>query len=78
MFSPDLDALETDIVIGSHTYPNGHVIDSRVYGAVKGYKCSKHSGANELGDISPVQAADSGAANMQHMAVIRDIELTVP
>ncbi len=78
LFSPDLDALETDIVIGSHTYPNGHVIDSRVYGAVKGYKCSKHSGANELGDISPVQAADSGAANMQHMAVIRDIELTVP
>ena len=78
LFSPDLDKLETDIVIGKHTYPDGHVFDSRVYGGVKGYKCSEHGGANELEDVTPVLGADSGSTNMQHMAVIRDVQIVVP
>ena len=47
--------------IGQHKYYNGHVFDSRVY--------SKNG---ELADVKPVQANDSSATNMQHMAVIRD------
>lgn len=77
IFSPDLEAFENEIVIGKHTYPHGHVFDSRVYGAVKGYKCSEHGGANELGDVPPVLSGDSGASQMQHMAVIRDVALVV-
>ena len=59
--SDDLHVREAPIVIGEHTYPHGHVFDSRVY-----------SKLGELDDVSPVQADDSGATNMQHMAVIRD------
>ena len=59
--SDDLHVREVPIVIGEHTYPHGHVFDSRVY-----------SKLGELDDVSPVQANDSGATNMQHMAVIRD------
>lgn len=54
---------ETPVVIGEHSYPKGHVIDSRVYNK-KG----------ELKTFEPVQAKDSGATNMQHMAVIRDFK----
>jgi endonuclease/exonuclease/phosphatase family metal-dependent hydrolase len=55
---PDFDALETSVVIGSNSFPNGLVFDSRVY--------------SPLSDVAPVQSGDSGASNMQHMAVIRD------
>ena len=51
---------EVPVVIGEHSYANGHVFDSRVY-----------SEKGELNDVVPVQAKDSNAANMQHMAVIR-------
>jgi len=50
----------TPVVVGSLTYPNGLVFDSRVYSA------------NELTNFSPVVTADSGASGMQHMAVIKD------
>ena len=56
---------EVPVKIGSHTYNGGHVFDSRVY---------KNLG--ELSDVSPVLGSDSGASNMQHMAVIRDFEYT--
>ena len=59
--NPDLCALETPVVIGKHSYPRGHVLDSRVYADL-----------GELGDIPPVKATDSAAPNMQHMPVIRD------
>jgi hypothetical protein len=56
---------EIPAVIGSHTYNNGHVFDSRVY-----------SELGELDDVEPVQAKDSNATNMQHMPVIRDFKYT--
>ncbi|MBQ1926743.1 MAG: endonuclease, partial [Proteobacteria bacterium] len=44
--------------IGSQTFPNGYVLDSRVH--------------SPLSEISPVEYDDSDAPNMQHMPVIRD------
>jgi hypothetical protein len=52
-----LAALSTPLVIGSNTFTNGIVFDSRVY--------------SPLSAVSPVLSADSGATNMQHMAVMR-------
>ena len=75
LFDPDFDKFEIPVVIGERSYPNGHVLDSRVY--------DQHG---ELGDIPPVQAEDSwkcsGSPNcedkstvnqFQHMPVIRDV-----
>lgn len=45
------------LTIGNQTFPNGLVFDSRVY--------------KPLSDVSPVLQSDSGASNMQHMAVVR-------
>lgn len=53
-----LNALHTPLVIGNSTYNNGLVFDSRVY--------------TPLAEVSPVQSGDSGASNMQHMAVVKD------
>jgi endonuclease/exonuclease/phosphatase family metal-dependent hydrolase len=68
LFSKDLEPYEIPLEIGLHTgnkaYPNGHVFDSRVY--------EEHG---EISYVSPVEAGDSGAVNMQHMPVIRDIAL---
>lgn len=50
--------LQTPSVVGTRTFPKGLVFDSRVY--------------TPLSDVAPVQAGDSGAVNMQHMAVIKD------
>jgi len=73
LFSPELDKLEVPVVIGKHSYASGHVFDSRIY-----YKaCNAHTGVNELSDVSPVLAADSKATGMQHMPVIRDIEIVI-
>lgn len=58
---PDLDAIKTAVVIGSQSFTNGLVFDSRVY--------------SPLSDVSPVVSTDSGAVNMQHMAVVRDFML---
>lgn len=54
----ELDALETPVVIGSSTFTNGLVVDTRVYAPIA--------------EISPAQTSDSGSTNMQHMAVVRD------
>lgn len=54
----DLNAFLTPVRIGSKSFPNGLVFDSRVY--------------NPLSDVSPVQRGDSGVSGMQHMAVIKD------
>ncbi len=59
----DLAPLEVPVKIGSESFPNGLVFDSRVY--------------NPLNDVAPVQRNDSGAKNMQHMAVIRDFDLKI-
>ena len=60
----DLNALKTPLVIGSNTFPNGLVFDSRVY--------------TPLSEVPPVRVTDSDrfypsgvATNMQHMAVMR-------
>lgn len=57
----DLNAIKTGVVIGSNTHTNGLVFDSRVY--------------TPLSAVSPVLSADSGATNMQHMAIVRDFIL---
>jgi endonuclease/exonuclease/phosphatase family metal-dependent hydrolase len=54
----DLRAYQTATVIGSSSFSAGLVVDTRVY--------------SPLSDISPALSGDSGATNMQHMAVIKD------
>jgi endonuclease/exonuclease/phosphatase family metal-dependent hydrolase len=54
----DLRAYQTSTVIGSSSFSAGLVVDTRVY--------------SPLSDISPALSGDSGATNMQHMAVIKD------
>ena len=54
---PELDALETAVQIGSLSFANGLVFDSRVF--------------SPLSSVSPVLSTDSAATNMQHMAVVR-------
>ncbi len=60
---PDLHAAAQAVRIGSSTYPNGLVFDSRVY--------------TPLSEVSPVLYGDSDALNMQHMAVVRDFAVPV-
>lgn len=60
----DLNALKTSVVIGNSTFANGLVVDTRVY--------------TPLSEISPAQASDSGASQMQHMAVVKDFLLPLP
>ena len=55
-----LNVYEVPTVIGS-SYTNGLVFDSRVF--------------TPLSAVSPVQSGDSGATNMQHMAVVRDFKV---
>jgi endonuclease/exonuclease/phosphatase family metal-dependent hydrolase len=56
--NPLFDAKKTTLSIGASTYPNGLVLDSRVY--------------TPLTEVPPVLVTDSAATNMQHMAVARD------
>lgn len=49
--------------IGSQSFANGLVFDSRVY--------------TPLTDVPPVQAGDSGVSGMQHMAVVKDFRITI-
>ncbi|ATB34881.1 hypothetical protein CYFUS_000288 [Cystobacter fuscus] len=53
-----LRTYQTSTVIGSSSFSAGLVVDTRVY--------------SPLSDISPAQSTDSGATNMQHMAIIKD------
>jgi len=54
----DLHALRTATAIGTQSFENGLVFESRTYAP--------------LSEFAPVQSGDSGSTNMQHMAVIRD------
>ncbi|NOK22582.1 lamin tail domain-containing protein [Corallococcus carmarthensis] len=54
----DLRAYQTSVVIGSSTFANGLVADTRVY--------------SPISDISPAVSGDSGASGMQHMGIIKD------
>ncbi|MBI1290529.1 endonuclease [bacterium] len=58
LVSTNLDAYQVAVQQGSNSHPNGLVFDSRVY--------------SPLSAVSPVQSGDSGATNMQHMAIIKD------
>lgn len=60
--SNTLDEREVAVAIGSGTFPNGLVVDTRVY--------------NPIADLTPARAADSGASGMQHMAIVRDFAVT--
>ena len=51
------------LVMPSRTYSNGLVFDSRVY--------------TPLSDVPPVVSGDSGAANMQHMGVVKSFRITI-
>ena len=55
---PELAACATPTRIGAAEFPHGLVFDSRTF--------------QPLSDVTPVQAGDSAAPNMQHMAVVRD------
>lgn len=72
LFSHAFDAHEVPIQIGEHSYADGHIVDSRVYAGL----CQAHAQADELGDIPPVEAGDSDAPYMQHMAIVRDVMVT--
>ncbi|NOK37202.1 endonuclease [Corallococcus exercitus] len=54
----DLRAYQTAVVIGSSSFANGLVADTRVY--------------SPISEISPALSGDSGASGMQHMGVIKD------
>ena len=54
----DLRQYQTATVIGGSTFSAGLVADTRVY--------------SPISEISPALSTDSGATNMQHMAVIKD------
>lgn len=58
---PDLEAIETPVQIGTRSFENGFVLDSRTF--------------PDLPAIAPVRKNDSGASSMQHMAVVRDFVL---
>ena len=51
------------VLLPSRTFTSGLVFDSRVY--------------TPLTDVSPVVIGDSGVSGMQHMAVIKDFQITV-
>lgn len=57
----DLGAYEIPVAVGGSSFAKGLVFDSRVF--------------SPLSAVSPVQSGDSGATNMQHMAVIRDFRV---
>jgi endonuclease/exonuclease/phosphatase family metal-dependent hydrolase len=54
----DLDPYEAPVTLGSRTFANGLVADTRVY--------------SPLAELSPALATDSGAPSMQHQGVVRD------
>jgi endonuclease/exonuclease/phosphatase family metal-dependent hydrolase len=54
----DLKAYQTATVLGASSFASGLVVDTRVY--------------SPLAELSPARSTDSGAVNMQHMAVVKD------
>ncbi len=61
---PDLEPLVEPLALGTSTFATGLVFDTRVY--------------LPLSDAPPAVVSDSGAVNMQHMAVARDFLLPNP
>lgn len=59
--SPDLVTHQVPTILGTSSFANGLVFDSRVY--------------TPLSDVAPVKASDSAAEFMQHMAVVKDFGL---
>jgi endonuclease/exonuclease/phosphatase family metal-dependent hydrolase len=59
----DLHARAITVVVGEQTFPSGLVVDTRTY--------------EPLSDLAPALLGDSGATNMQHMAVVRDFALSL-
>ncbi len=57
---------QVSVVIGPNTFPSGLVFDSTVY-----------FNTYTLSAVSPVQSGDSHVTGMQHMAVIKDFQITV-
>ena len=64
MAEDELDVLEVPTTLGSVSFSNGLVFDSRVY--------------NPLSEVAPVQSGDSGVSGMQHMAVLRTFAVSAP
>ncbi len=56
-----LHEMETPVVIGENSFPNGLVFDSRSF--------------RPLSDVTPVKGNDSSSGQMQHMPVIRDFKI---
>ena len=54
----DLEAYHVTVEVGGHRFEHGLVFDSRVF--------------EGLDAVSPVRRGDSGANQMQHMAIVRD------
>ena len=61
LVSSNLRTYQTATVVGSSSFSAGLVVDTRVY--------------SPLAEIAPAQSGDSGATNMQHMAVVKDFLL---
>ena len=59
-----LEEKAAPVEIGANFFDNGFVADTRVY--------------SPISDLTPALATDSGASNMQHMAVVRDFGLPPP
>jgi endonuclease/exonuclease/phosphatase family metal-dependent hydrolase len=59
----NLHALETPVVYGTFSFPNGFVLDSRTFSQTQ---------LNNTFPGSGLLVADSGATGMQHMGVVRD------
>ena len=59
-----LEEKAAPVEIGASVFDHGFVADTRVY--------------SPISDLAPALATDSGASNMQHMAVVRDFGLPPP
>jgi|JI10StandDraft_1071094.scaffolds.fasta_scaffold293112_2 endonuclease/exonuclease/phosphatase family metal-dependent hydrolase len=59
LFDAELRAAQVPTAIGASSFPAGLVLDTRVYTPLK--------------EVAPALAGDSAAANMQHMAVVKDV-----
>lgn len=61
LLDSQLKALQVPVTIGANSFPNGLVVDTRVY--------------TPIADLAPALASDSGASMMQHMAVVIDVRI---
>ena len=64
LVSRNLDDLQVPAQVGGLSFTNGLVFDSRNF--------------EPLANVAPVRRGDSGASNMQHMAVVRDFAIPAP